>query len=72
MLLRAAEQAKTYLKYTLWFAAQDVPEDPTQIAKTRLKLPERLQRFVTFRDQQTAGLPGVNILYEGIEQRTFS
>ena len=64
MLLRAAEQAKTDLKYTLWFAAQDVPEDPTQIAKTRLKLPERLQRFLTFHDQQTAGLPGLNILYE--------
>ena len=39
MLLRAAEQAKTYRKYTLWFSMHDVPENPTQIARTSEKLP---------------------------------
>ncbi len=34
MLLRAAEQAKTECKYTLWFAAIDTPENPAQIVKT--------------------------------------
>ena len=33
------------------------------------KLEERLQRFLQFHDQQTAGVPGLNILYEGMQAR---
>ena len=33
MLLRAAEEAKANRIYTLWFAAEDSPENPAQIVK---------------------------------------
>ena len=69
MLLRAAEQANTDRKYTLWIAARDIPENPTQIAKTPEKVPQRLQRFLQYHDQQTAGVPGLNIVYEGMQAR---
>ena len=69
MLLRAAEQAKTDRKYTLWFAAIDTPDNPAQIVKSPGQLQHRLQRFLQFHDQQTAGVPGLNILYEGMQAR---
>ena len=69
MLLRAAEQAKTDRKYTLWFAATDTPDNPAQIVKTPGKLQQRLQRFLQFHDQQTAGVPRLNIRYEGMQAR---
>ena len=69
MLLRAAEQAKSERKYTLWFAATDTPDNPAQIVKTPGKLQQRLQRFLQFHDQQTAGVPGLNIMYEGMQAR---
>ena len=33
MLLRAAEKAKSEKKYTLWFAAKDIPENPAQFCR---------------------------------------
>ena len=69
MLLRAHEQAKTLRKHVLWFAAVDTPENPAQIVKTPAKLKQRLQRFLQFHDQQTAGVPGLNLLYEGMQAR---
>ncbi len=68
-LLRANEQAKTERKYTLWFAATDIPENPAQIVKTPSRQQQRLQRFLQFHDQQTAGIPGLNVLYEGMQAR---
>merc|ERR1711904_131204 len=69
MLLRAHEQAKSLRKHVLWFAAVDTPENPSQIVKTPAKLKQRLQRFLQFHDQQTAGVPGLNLLYEGMLAR---
>ena len=69
MLLRAAEQAKRTRKYILWFAAVDHPENPAQIVKTPGKLKQRLERFLQFHDQQTAGIPGLNVLYVGLQSR---
>ena len=69
MLLRAYEQAKTLRKHVLWFAAVDTPENPSQIVKTPAKLKQRLQRFLQFHDQQTAGVPGLNLVYEGMQAR---
>ena len=37
--------------------------------KTPAKLKQRLQRFLQFHDQQTAGVPGLNLLYEGMQAR---
>ena len=69
MLLRAHEQAKIQRKHVLWFAAEDLPDNPAQIVKTPAKLKQRLQRFLQYHDQQTAGVPGLNLLYEGMQAR---
>ena len=69
MLLRAAEHAKAARSYILWFQAIDIPENPAQIAGSTEKLGKRLQRFLQFHDQQTAGLPGLNIRYKGMKAR---
>ena len=55
--------------HTLWFAAIDTPDNPAQIVKTPGQLQQRLQRFLQFHDQQTAGVPGLNIMYEGMQAR---
>lgn len=70
MLLRAAEHAKKTRSYTLWFAAVDTPEKPMQITKNPAKLKEKLNRFLQFHDQQTCGIPGLNLLYHGLKART--
>ena len=69
MLLRAHEQAKIQCKHVLWFAAEDRPDNPAQIVKTPAKPTQRLQRFLQYHDQQTAGVPGLNLLYEGMQAR---
>ena len=69
MLQRAHEQAKMQRKPVLWFAAVDTPANPAQIVNTPAKLKQRLQRFLQFHDQQTAGVPGLNLLYEGMKVR---
>ena len=69
MLLRAAEHSKKMRKYTLWFAAVDTPENPAQIVKDPTKLNARLERFLQFHDQQTSGIPGLNLLYTGLKAR---
>ena len=53
----------------MWFAATDTPDNPAQIVKTPGKLQQRLQRFLQVHDQQTAGVPGLNIVYEGMQAR---
>ena len=69
MLLRAKENAKINRKHALWFAAHDTPANPAQIVKKPSKLRERLERFLQFHDQKTCGIPGLNILYEGLRVR---
>ena len=69
MLLRAAEEAKANRVYTMWFAATDTPENPAQIVKKPSDLKRRLERFLQLHDQQTSGIPGLNILYEGLRVR---
>jgi len=69
MLLRAAEHAKQQRQYTLWFAAEDAPENPAQIAKTPQKLKERLERLLQLHDQKTAGIPGLALLYPYLKGR---
>jgi len=46
MLVRAAEQAKTERKHTLWFTAWDEPENLRQIAKTPARVKAQLQSFL--------------------------
>ena len=69
MLLRAHEQAKKERKHVFWLAAEDRPDNPAQIVKTPAKLKQRLQRLLQYHDQQTAGVPGLNLLYEGMQAR---
>ena len=69
MLLRAAEQAKTIRSFALWFAAEDTPEDSSQVATNPEELPRRLERFLQLHDQQIAGIPGLNIIYKGMRAR---
>ena len=64
MLLRAAEQGKVSRVYMLWFAAEDTPENPAHVAKSPERLQSRWLRFLQFHDQQTNGIPGLNILYK--------
>ena len=67
MLLRAEEAAKRAGKYALWFSARDEPNNPAQVAKDPQKMERRLQAFLQFHEQKTAGIPGLNILYEACE-----
>ena len=69
MLLKAHKQANMQRKHVLWFAAVDTPHNPAEIVKTLAKLKARLQRFLQFHDQQTAGVPRLNLLYEGMQAR---
>ena len=62
VLLKAHEQTKMLRKHVLWFAVVDFPENPAQIVKTPGKLKERLDHFLQYHDQHTAGVPGLNIL----------
>ena len=69
MLLRAHEQAKSRRTYVIWFAAEDTPADPAQVAKTPEHLKPKLQKFLQFHDQLTAGVSSLNLLYEGMQAR---
>ena len=69
MLLRAEEAAKRAGKYALWFSARDEPNNPAQVAKDPQKMEKRLQAFLQFHEQKTAGILGLNILYEGMRAR---
>ena len=60
---------KMLRKHVLWFAAVDNPENSAQIVKTPAKVNQRLKRFLQYHDQQTAGVPGLNLLYEGMQAR---
>ena len=69
MLLRAHEQANMLRNHVLWFAAVDTPENPAQVARTPAKLKQTLQLLLQYHDQQTAGVPGLNLLYENMQAR---
>ena len=69
MLLRAEEAAKCAGKYALWFSARDEPYHPAQVAKDPHKMEKRLEAFLQLHEQKTAGIPGLNILYEGMRAR---
>ena len=71
MLLRAREQAKMQRIHVLWFCIVDTPQNPAQIVKTPARLKQRLQRFLQLHDQQTAGIPGLNVLYEGMQAKVI-
>ena len=69
MLLRAAGDAKRKRQYTLWFAATDGPENPAQVTKSPNKLQKRLELVLQFHDQKTAGISGLNLIYNGMGTR---
>jgi len=69
LLLRAEEHAKRERKYRLWFAAQDKPCNPAEICKDVKQLQKKLERFLQFHDQWTAGIPGLCLLTEGLQMR---
>ena len=69
MLLRAHEHAKRARKHVLWFQARDEAENPSQIARDPSKGREKLRSFLQKNDQRTAGVPGLNILYEGMQAK---
>ena len=56
-------------QYRLWFAAQDKPCNPAEIASDPKKLEKKLTRFLQFHDQRTAGIPGLFPLYVGLRAR---
>ncbi len=53
----------------LWFAAQDKPCNPREIAKDPQQLSKQLERFLQFHDQRTAGIPGLCLLSVGLRMR---
>ena len=69
LLLRAEEHAKKKQKYRLWFAAQDKPCNPAELAKNAEQLKAKMARFLQFHDQKTAGIPGLCILYASLQMR---
>ena len=69
MLLRAEEHAKRTHKFRIWFAAKDTPCNPAEIVKQPEQLKAKLDRFLQFHDQKTAGIPGLCLLYPGLKMR---
>ena len=69
MLLRAEEHAKRTHNFRIWFAAQDTPCNPAEIGKNPEQVKAKLARFLQFHDQQTEGIPGLCLLYPGLQMR---
>ena len=69
MYQRARELARQEQKHALWFTAVDKPVKPSQITKDPTKLKERMRRFLQFHDQQTKGIPGLNVIFVGLRAR---
>ncbi len=72
MLLRAVEDAKrsaTGPHHILWVIAQDVPQNPKEVARTPAQLQKQRERFLQFHDQRTAGIPGMLPLFVGMRAR---
>ena len=69
MLLRASEHGKRERQHMLWFAAVDKPLNPSEIVQNPSRLQAKLERFLYFHDQQTGGIPGLNVLYNGLKVR---
>ena len=73
MLLRAVEAAKRGGKqpqHILWVVAQDTLQNPKEVAKTAEQQKRKLERFLQFHDQKTAGIPGLLPLFIGMKART--
>ena len=67
--LRAEEWAKKRCLYRLWFFAQDTPCNPRELGPNKNAVAKKLTRFLTFHEQETAGLPGLNMLCKGLPVR---
>jgi hypothetical protein len=67
--LRAEEWAKKRCLYRLWFFAQDTPCNPRELGPNKNAVTKKLTRFLTFHEQETAGLPGLNMLCKGLPVR---
>jgi len=69
VLLRAEEFAKQERLYRIWFAALDKPCNPREVAEDPKQLNKKLERFLQFHDQRTAGIPGLCPLFVGLRMR---
>ena len=67
--LRAEEWAKKRRLYRLWFFAQDTPCNPRELGPNKNAVAKKLTRFLTFHEQETSGLPGLNMLCVGLPVR---
>ena len=72
MLIRAVEDAKrsaTGPHHVLWVIAQDVPQNPKEVARPPAQLQKQRERFLQFHGQRTAGIPGMLPLFVGMRAR---
>ena len=72
MLLRAVEHAKRGAeepRHILWVSAEDIPDNPKELAKNPAQLQKQKERFLQFHDQKTSGIPGLLPLYFGMKAR---
>ena len=72
MLLRSVEQAKHRYdapRHILWVTAQDTPHNPKEISGNPATMQKKLDRFLQFHDQRTAGIPGIFPMYLHMKAR---
>ena len=72
MLLRSVEQAKHRYdtpRHILWVTAQDTPHNPKEISDNPASMQKKLDRFLQFHDQRTAGIPGIFPMYRDMRAR---
>ena len=72
MLLRSVEQAKHRYdapRHILWVTTEDVPKNPKEISDNPASMKKKLERFLQFHDQRTAGIPGIFPMYQDMQAR---
>ena len=56
-------------EHILWFTAVDMPLNPAELVQSPNRLQAKLEWLFYLHDQQTGGIPGINILYKGLKVR---
>ena len=72
MLLRSVEQAKHRFdspRHILWVTAEDEPHNQKEICDNPAKMHKKLDLFLQFHDQRTAGIPGIFPMYQDMRAR---
>ena len=56
--------------HVVWFAAEDKPTNPSQLARNDAAMIAKKEELLEFHDQKTAGIPGITPAYIGLKGRT--